>query len=135
MTRKLKKVIFCLTHENLQVTVAIIVNENEATFRLVCRRLTVYVGHAFITIKKLICLFSKAIVKMLKEKIDLLRYQQEMSENPLHYACIFLNFTKALFLKEKKRGKQQLAHTKRKHILLTKWDSSPLQISPSLIVR
>ena len=75
------------------------------TFRLVCRRLTVYVGHAFITIKKLICLFSKAIVKMLKEKIDLLRYQQEMSENPLHYACIFLNFTKALVSKGKETWK------------------------------
>ena len=88
MTRKLKKVIFCLTHENVQVTVTTIVNKNEATFRLVYRRLTVYVGHALITIKKLIiiCLFSKAIVKMPKEKIDLLRYQQEMSENPLHYA-------------------------------------------------
>ena len=86
MTRKLKKVIFCLTHENLQVTVTIIVNKNEATSRLVYRRLTVYVGHALITIKKLICLFSKAIVKMPKAKIDWLRYQKEISENPLHYA-------------------------------------------------
>ena len=94
-----------MTHENLQVTVTIIVNKNEATFRLVYRRLTVYVGHAFITIKKLICLFSKAIVKMPKEKIDLLLYQQEMSENPLHYACIFLNFTKALFCKGKETWK------------------------------
>ena len=40
----------------------------------------------FITIKKLRCLFLKPIVKMPKEKNDLLRYQQEMDESPLHHA-------------------------------------------------